>query len=412
VKAAHTAEIAESAAPGKRPRCAPSRAPAAPYARFGAPTVSDPHDKSTSAPGADTAAQGQAPPDEFAHIKRRSRPPVVALGAVALAAFLSFRLREDIVYTLSSSHPQELGDARALAGKPLGELPLNRYVRLSGPPDHESAVILDVQGSWKYGQLFRLRGTSGRFYVRRDEDPLPIDRAERDVFTGRLLPFKDLSFADSIGQHFATHVTGTHFFPAEALAAALPGRGAGPLSLTDLGGDRVTLPPGERLSLDVLRPEQLRIELPRRRFPTEAAARKAVEDQGGHVLAVAAGSGEEPPFVVTASLPPERRERALSVLADLDSNVTIRPARDTINTTLADLEGVPGGLAVRSPAGREVLPLAAIASARTLAPVAVPDNAVLLIEDERPGDRSRSLVILVVLLGFVAANLLALRRPA
>ena len=350
-----------------------------------------------------------APVDEFAHIKRRTRPPVVALVAALLAILLAIKLREDVSYTLSSAAPQELGDARALAAKPLAELPLNRYVRLAGPPDHESAGILDTQGSWKFGQLFRLRGTGGRFFVRRDEDPLPVARAERDVFTGRLLRFKDLSFAESIARHFATHVTGTHFFRPAELAAAL---GPSPIALADLSGQRMTLAPGEKLTLDVIRPDDLRIELPRKRFASEAFARQTIEAQGGRVTSVAKPHDQDAGFVVTASFPADRRERALSAIGDLDDNVNIRPARDTIEATVADLERAPDGLTVRRGQGRETLPLAAIASARTLAPVAVPDDAVLLIEDERPRDQTKTLVVLGFLLAFATANLLALRRPA
>ena len=35
-------------------------------------------------------------------------------------------------------------------------------------------------------------------------DPLPVSLAEQDRFTGRLLRFSDLSFAESISRHFAS----------------------------------------------------------------------------------------------------------------------------------------------------------------------------------------------------------------
>jgi hypothetical protein len=376
------------------------------------PTVKDPGDNSASAPDA-TASVGPTAPaiDEFAHIKRRTRPPFVALAAALLAILLAIKLREDVTYTLSPAAPQDLGDARALAAKSLPELPLNRYVRLAGHPDHESAVILDTQGSWKFGQLFRLRGTGGRVYVRRDEDPLPVARAERDVFTGRLLRFKDLSFADSIAKHFATHVTGTHFFRPQELAAALATR---PVTLADLSGQRVTLAPAEKLTLDVVRPDDLRIELPRKKFATEALARRAVEAQGGRVSLVQppAPDDDKAGFVVTAAFSASERERALSRLGDLDQQVNIRPARDRVEATVADISAAPDGLTVHRAGGGATVPLAAIASARTLAPVAVPDDAVLLIEDERPRDQTKTLVVLGFLIAFATANLLALRRPA
>jgi hypothetical protein len=184
------------------------------------------------------------------------------------------------------------------------------------------------------------------------------------------------------------------------------------VALTDLSGQRVTLAPDESLTLDVLRPDELRIELPRKRFATEAVARQTVEAQGGHVAGVAKPRDEESGFVVTAVFPADRRERALSALADLGEQVSIRPARDSIAATVAQIERAPEGLAVRRPERTEIVPLATIASARTLAPVAVPEDAVLLIEDERPRDQSKTLVVLGFLIAFATANLLALRRPA
>jgi hypothetical protein len=352
-------------------------------------------------------------PDEFAHIPGRSRgrSPVLAVAAVLLAVFLAVRLRHDVGYAVSSSSPRELGEARSLAGQPLDALPLNRYVRLGGVPERESAVVLDTHGSWKFAQFFRLRGTGGRVFVRRAPDPLPVALAERDRFTGRLLRFSDLSFSDSIARHFASDVSASHFFrPAELLAVLGGGPPADPLVLSSLDGDRVSLRRDERLHLDVLRPGQYRVELVRDRFPDRARARQSIQGTGAQVL----NERETPDrLVLEIAVADAQRDRVLSAVGDLDRSVRLRPARDTVETAPGELSVAGGQLLVRRPSGEpRAIPAALLASVRTRANVTVPPDALLLLEGETPRQSWPSLVVLSFLLAFALVNLLGLRRPA
>ena len=352
-----------------------------------------------------------AAPDEFAHIPRRTgRPPLLALLTLAVAVFLIVRLRQDVGYALSSGTPANLGDARALAGQPLDRLPLNRYVRLSGLPERESAVILDPRGSWDFSQLFRLHGTGGRFFVRRSEDPLPPALAERDVFTGRLLRFADLSFADSIAKHFAERVTATHFFRAADLAAGLARSGGGPLAVRDVAGEVVTLGPSDRLAFDVLRPGEYRLELPRERFAQRAQAEAAVQAAGVRILNTREGEGT---WIITGAVADAVRDRALSAVADLDRAVRFRAARDTVEVNPAEVRAAEGAfdLGPRSGGGGPV-PFDRVAAIRTLTAVRVPQDAVLLLEGEAPRSQTRAVVILAVLVVFGTISLLGLRRPS
>jgi hypothetical protein len=367
------------------------------------------------APG-DLASRLQPPQsvmDEFAHIPSRGRPPIVAIVAAVLALFLAVRLRHDVAYALSASTPIEISDARTLGSAPLSDLPLNRYVRLRGRPERESAVVLDTKGSWKFTQFFRLRGTQGRVFVRRVADPLPVPLAERDVFTGRLVRFSELSFADSIAQYFAAHVSGTHFFAPEALAAALA-RAQPTTQLVDRAGETVTLRPTDRLALDVARPEQYRIELLPERRGELARVRTLIGDHGGTITeqpddkAGAADAG----VAFTATIPAARLTETLSALGGLGRGIRFRPARDTLEVPVADLSASPGdkALRVKSAAGERLVPLERLIAARTRAAVEVPEGAVLLVEGEAPSSEIKSLVVLAFLAAFAAVNLLSLRR--
>jgi hypothetical protein len=55
------------------------------------------------------------------------------------------------------------------------------------------------------------------------------------------------------------------------------------------------------------------------------------------------------------------------------------------------------------------LPRADVVAVRTVAPVRIPDGAWLLIEGDHPRDHLRSVVVAILLLGFAAVNLVALR---
>jgi hypothetical protein len=234
-------------------------------------------------------AQSKAPAgvvDEFAHIKRRrSRHPLITLAGALLAFFLVFYGWRDLRYALSSGEPLELGNAAQVFNNDRATAGLeNRYVRVAGTPDRESALELDTKGSWVFSQLFRVMGTGDRLFVHRLQNPLPADRAEADVFVGRLMRIDDLPYADAIRAYFAKHVTATHYFAPDAALKALAARAPGaPLSIVDRGGDKASLTADEALAIEVVRPDEVQIGLPRARFATEDAARAAITSRGGGV---------------------------------------------------------------------------------------------------------------------------------
>jgi hypothetical protein len=357
----------------------------------------------TAAPAVRVPA-GQ-PPDEFAGIRAGpTRHPVLAALTVALAGFLVFQLRADLRYALSSAVPVEIGDARVLARANPAEVPVNRLVRLSGLPDRESALVLDTRGSWNFTQFFRLLGSDNKVFVRRAPDPLPVEVAERDVFTGRLRRFRDLSFDDSIRRHLATHVSASHFFATASLEQALR---TGVFTLPDRLGEPVTLAPDDELTIDTAHPGDIRVQLPAERYVDAAAARAAVVAQGGEVISLTAASATHPAHDVVVRFPPARRDAALAALADLDRRVHIGAARTTTRVRLKDLQPRADGFAAPGPV---VLPRAEIQAIRTLAPLRLPEDAWILVEGERPRDHLRDLIVAVFLVGFAVVNLLAVRR--
>src|SRR4051812_14319721 len=351
--------------------------------------------------------------DEFAHIKRRrSRHPLITLAGALLAFFLVFYGWRDLRYALSPGEPLELGNAALVFNNAQATTGLeNRYVRVAGTPDRESALELDTKGSWVFSQLFRVLGTGDHLFVHRLQNPLPPDRAETDVFEGRLIRIDDLPYADAIRGYFAKHVTATHYFAPDAALKALAARAPGvPLSIVDRGGDRAALAADEALAIEIARPDEVQIGLPSARFPTEDAARAAITSRGGEVTAAkglvkaplppGAGAGN---LLATAPEPPARwtfivrfgaarRQAALDELGDVDRTVEIRDARETITAHANDLTVDNGALVVRAPGAPERRVAAAdIAAVRTMAPVVIPAGAYLLVEGDRPREHTSSI---------------------
>ncbi|HEY4394798.1 MAG TPA: hypothetical protein VGP64_12075 [Polyangia bacterium] len=390
-----------------------------------------------TAPSDRAAGDAAGVVDEFAHIPTsRGRHPLVAIAASALAFFLVFHNRHDLRYALSSNEPFDLGRASAVfdGGRATSGLE-NRFVRVTGLPDRESALQIDTKGSWVFSQFFRVLGTDNRLFLHRRQSPLPAGLAEADVFEGRLIRVAELPFAASIRGYFATHVAATHFFAPEALARALATRHAGtPLTLTDTSGDVVSLDERETIGIEVSERDQVKIGLPRDRFPTEDAARAALTSRGGEILSALgaikakprAGTPESGPLSTTPEpaqrwtfvvrFPPAAAQAALDAIGNLDREVDIRDARQTVDVKLEDVSapaGAQGGVALVVRPGQGAprrIEAPTIAAIHTMAPVVIPEDAYLLVEGDRPREHIPTVLIALILVMFGAVNLVGLFR--
>ncbi|HVZ71596.1 MAG TPA: hypothetical protein VHJ20_04400 [Polyangia bacterium] len=373
-----------------------------------------------------TSARGGAAPgvDEFAHIRSpRARHPVLAGAAALLALYLVIHVRADVRYALSSGEPLELGDARETFAPRLTISGLDdRYVVVRGAPDRESGLEVDTKGSWTFSQFFRILGTGNRLFVHRRESPLPGAKAEVDVFTGRLVRFGELPFEDAVRAYFSAHVAASHFFAPKDLRDAL--RRGGAVELRDLAGDPVTIAPDELLFVDAARAGEVRVFLPRARFPDADQARAEIVKRGGVVTPTdkpiiesdAKPASSTPPpaverwaFVVT--FPADERDAALDALADLDREVRIQDARETIKVRLSDVTATDDGLAMRPGGGSERrLGIAEIAAVKTVSTAQIPPDAYLLIEADRPRDHLSTLLLALAVATFGVFNLAAVFR--
>jgi hypothetical protein len=353
---------------------------------------------------------GGASADEFAHVpSSRRRHPVIALAATALAVFLIYQIHDDLLFAISHSDATDIGDARTLAATPVSKLPINQLVRLSGMADRESGVVIDTAGSWKFTQFFRLLGTRSRVFVSRVPDPIPVEQAEKDVFVGRLVRFSDLSFQAAIRKHFANRVSATHFFAPSAVRDRVATSNGGPAVLTDMLGEQVSLAPTDELSIDVARPTDMAVELPRTKVPDMTAARVAVEQRGGKVLDEVVKASDIKAIALVVTFPADQRDVGMHALSEFDEHVRFLPVRRTHTVPISGLTAVKDGLRIQTAGESKQLPLAQILAISTQATVQIPDDAVLLREGERPRDHLKVLIVAAFLLGFAVVNLLAMR---
>jgi hypothetical protein len=359
------------------------------------------------------SGDGGLPGDEFANVPSpRRRHPAVALGAVVLAGFLLYVIHDDLFYAFSHSEARDLGDARALAALAMDQVPTNEYVRVAGMPDRESGVIIDTAGAWHFTQFFRLLGTKSRVFVNRVPNPIPVEQAERDVFVGRLVRFSDLSFQEAIRKHFANRVSATHFFAPASVREHVASSKGGPVKLADMMGEAVELAPNDELAIDVRRPAEVQVDMPRAKWSDATAARAALEAQGAQVLDQPAAPSDRKNLALVVTFPPELRDRAMNAISELDVGVRFQPVRTTYRPRVADLQAGEDGLLVKSGGHEQALPLSRILAVRTQANVQIPEDALLLREGEKPRDHLKTIIVAAFLLGFALVNLLSLRRRA
>jgi hypothetical protein len=237
------------------------------------------------------------------------------------------------------------------------------------------------------------------------------------VFVGRLVRFGDLSFADAIRKHFSNRVSATHFFTPTAVRDRVAAAGGGPVVLEDMLGEKVSLAPNDELAIEVARPADMVVELPRTKCADPAAARAAVEKQGGTVLDEVAKASDAKLIALVVTFDEDKRNQGMHGLSELDEHVRFRPVRATHIVRVSGLAAgqVDGkntlrvSAAEKSKEDSKEVSLDQILAISTQSAVQIPADALLLREGERPRDHLKILVVAAFLLCFAAVNLLSLR---
>jgi hypothetical protein len=356
----------------------------------------------TAPPDAPTEAQ---PDDyeEFARLKPSSRPrsPVLAVTVVALAAIVIFHLRADLRYALSSRTPIDLGDASTALAR-ASALVDNSYVRIKGVPDRANGLRIEPRGEKYRLGFYRLYGTASRIYVRVPEGAVAGTPA--DEWEGRLQRFDALPFGPSLREHHAkTAAARRHFDPA-AVRAALEKPGA---PLVDRAGDPATAT--GNLSVDVRVPDEILFYAPRDKYPAAKDAEYEITRQG---IPCSPLREEKAHYVMVAKAPLASRDKILAQLDTLGFEYEERVVRH--DAPMTALHAAGGQLEIADAPAPVRVDWSNVVDVALAAPIAIADDAWVILEGETPAGFTWVPVIAVLLLAFAAFNIwyLVRRRTA
>jgi hypothetical protein len=343
----------------------------------------------------------------------------VAVGLLTLV-----RLAGDTRYALGPHAPRDLGDARAALAAGLTD---DSYVAVRGIPDRRNALFFEPKGDSYRRAFFRLLGTDTRLLVRADETSSRHTLDDR--FVGRLRRFDDLSFGDQVREYYQKEVHATRFLDLDLLRRHL----ADPSTkLADRAGEAISLDKNQEVWIEVDFPADLKIALSKKQFAVEEDARHEAERLGVPVGPVAESKDD---FIYVVRLDLAKRDALLKQLDQRGFPFAARRERFAAHAGELGLDGdavtfaasqknpveyaVEGSALKPQASGeRTRIPWARVASVQLAAPIAIPHDAWLLVENEAPADFTWVVALDAALVAFIAFNLWLLsrwlreRRPA
>jgi hypothetical protein len=358
----------------------------------------------------------EADEEEFARIPASPAPrrsPVMALAVIAVAVVLLAHLAADTRYALHRGPVRDLGDARAVAE---GTLTADVPVSVTGVPDFRDALLFEPKGDSYRRAFFPMLGTGARLLVRADETSTRHDLDGR--FVGRLRRFDALPYAEQVRAYYKEKVRATRLLDVDSLRRALA-PGAPPLrEVVDRIGERIPVAaPVPAVTVVVNYPDEVLLSLPKDKFPVEEDARHEATRLG---VWIGPGRETKDAYLYPARVPPVGRDAFLDGLeakgfAFSAHREEIAQPLGALRTVGDELEmgalpstGRDGvGVAQKGPVR---VPWANVASVQLAAPILIPEEAWVVVENELPGDFTWTLALDGLLVFFVAFNLWRLTR--
>lgn len=306
-----------------------------------------------AAPGTTAAVEPGAPvpPDAIdpellkLSVPLPRRHPLVAVAVLLVGALLIYRMRADLVYALQPAEPRELGEAAAaLKSGKLAEA-AGGHVRVSGLPDRRNGLAFDPKGSRLRTQVFRILGTGGAASKLLVATPGVARQLADNHFTGRLRRFDEVYFADAVTDYFK-QTQALRALDLGKLKALPAGPLPQPLSTVDRSGEPLQVSKDQELLIDVLFADDLRVLLSKDKFPAEPDARREIERVG---LPHGPGIETRDGFGYVLRLPPQGLARQ-RVLAQIDAlGIWLWHRIETYRVPLGALAVTPAGLVLPGP---------------------------------------------------------------
>ena len=350
--------------------------------------------------------------------------PLIAATVIALGSLIVMRLGRDLPYALSSRAPTPIDSSSAATKAPL---PDDKFASLTGLPDRRNALYLSQKGSKSALLFFRLLGSESRLFVRAAPSTTKIDPVER--WQGRLVRFDALPYAATLREFYEKRVSARRYLDLPPLWTSLAASPPKLVNLLDRTARPIEVTSDTEVELSLVFSDQLRILLPRSKYPTSDDAIHEVERLG--LKPIALPEQDAANFVALVAAKPADRDALMQKLEAAQLVVRLRDLRTKVKLgqlSVATQEGsqqlvVPADLALLYAADAEGklvrttrLPLAAVTALSIDEPVKIPADAMVLLEDESPATMWWVPVVAGMALLFVLFNLFvlirSLRRPA
>lgn len=204
---------------------------------------------------------------------RRKRPSigvVTAAGVVFLCIFFVLRLAPDRRF---GGHGDTAADRVPVADVVAGKVELDRYITVDADPQIAHAIRTTVAKGSLGLRVVPARGTGERLWLVVDGDGWSIPNVHG--YTGRLRKLGDLPFATSVRDYASEHPRPV-FATATAVRAGLASG-----KVTSVGGEPITVAPGDQVAFDVVDPNAATIVASFHERLPDAAAWKAALAKAG-----------------------------------------------------------------------------------------------------------------------------------
>jgi hypothetical protein len=266
-------------------------------------------------------------------------------------------------------------------------------------PDYRNALVFEPKGDQYRRAFFRLLGTGNRLLVRADQTS--TRHALGGPIVGRLRRFDELSYAEQVRGYFAERVKATRWLDRDAFRTALAAGRLAP-ELRDRAGEPIAMAATTPITVVVAEPNTVAVQLPKDKF--------AVEEDAAHELARLGAPARfrretKEGFVYSVDVSGQSRDAYLQKLEE--RGFRFQADREEVRAPLADFAvAAAPSLTV----GGRPIPWSAVESLQVEAPIAIPHDAWIIVENELPEDFRWTLVVDGLLAVFVVFNAWLLTR--
>ncbi|RMH43468.1 MAG: hypothetical protein D6689_05040 [Deltaproteobacteria bacterium] len=320
--------------------------------------------------------------------------PVLSACVVVFCIYMMASLRADLRFSREPGEPRAVADAAALLAD--ADALVDRFVAARTVPDRSFAAMVATGAAIGGHRVTPVLGTGDRLWLWADGNPWTAEPAHDEVYRGRLRRAAALPFFPALRAYVANQPPWPRAVAIDAFRAALVARAA---AVANPAGGELAVT--DATEVDITERVRGRAEVVARLTPErgdEAAWGRALEAAG--VIPGGATPVRRDEFALWYRVPaPGGLEPLRRALAEHDLFAAeVRPVVDRITARWGELRGGPGGVAL----GDHEIAWEDVDGVAIAVPHAVPDDAMVLLTDERPSAYWYLTALYVLMAAFAA----------